>query len=152
LITGLVSLFIGSLLASTILPGGVEVLLYYLFQSGEYSWISLLVVSTIGNTAGGVITFFMGWLIHSGLSGTAWHQRIEKLFALDDKSLARVEKWGIPMLFFSWMPIIGDPLCLAGGYLRLPLWKSIFMIFLGKFARYCVLLWLYTQPWAAAPI
>jgi membrane protein YqaA with SNARE-associated domain len=63
-----------------------------------------------------------------------------------------VEKWGIPMLFFSWMPIIGDPLCLAGGYLRLPLWKSIFMIFLGKFARYCVLLWLYAQPWAAAPV
>jgi membrane protein YqaA with SNARE-associated domain len=63
-----------------------------------------------------------------------------------------VEKWGIPMLFFSWMPIIGDPLCLAGGYLRLALWKSIFMIFLGKFARYCVLLWLYAQPWAAAPV
>ena len=140
----LYSLFIGSLLASTVVPGGVEVLLYYMFQSGQHSFISLLAVSTSGNTIGGVITFLMGVVLHRGLAGFSWHNRIQKFFKLDDTALVRVQKWGIPILFFSWMPIIGDPLCLAAGYLRLSFWPSAAMIFFSKFSRYLVLLWLFT--------
>ena len=149
--TGLISLFIGSLLASTLVPGGVEVLLYYLVQSGDYTLFSLLVIATAGNTLGGIITFAMGVLIHRGLSGSIWESRIQRWFRLEEKSLARVQRWGIYALFFSWMPVIGDPLCLAGGYLRLATWPSIAMIFLGKFVRYAVLLWIYVQPWAQPP-
>ena len=108
-------------------------------------------VATAGNTLGGAITFAMGALLQKGLSGSVWHGRIERLFRLDDRSLARVHRWGIPALFFSWMPIIGDPLCLAGGYLRLATVPSLVMIFLGKFVRYAVLLWIYAQPWAQPP-
>ena len=72
---GLVSLFVGSLLASTVVPGGVEVLLYYLYDSGDYSIMSLLLVATAGNTIGGIITFLMGMLLHRGLAGFRWHQR-----------------------------------------------------------------------------
>ena len=143
--TGLIALFIGSLLASTLLPGGVEVLLYYLYQSGEHRFGSLLGVATLGNTLGGIITYFMGVVVYQGLAGFAWHQRIERWFKLEDAALSRVKRWGVPALFFSWMPIIGDPLCLAAGYLRLPTWYSISMIFIGKLARYAVLLWLFSQ-------
>ena len=143
--------FVGSLLASTLVPGGVEVLLYYLVQSGDHGWPVLLAVATAGNTLGGAITFAMGALLQKGLSGSAWHGRIERLFRLDDRSLKRVHRWGIPALFFSWMPIIGDPFCLAGGYLRLATVPSLIMIFLGKFVRYAVLLWIYAQPWAQPP-
>ena len=148
---GLVSLFIGSLLASTLVPGGVEVLLYYQVQSGEYAWPALLAVATAGNTLGGAITFAMGMLLEKGLSGSVWHDRIGRFFHLDARSLQRVHRWGIPALFFSWMPIIGDPLCLAGGYLRLATLPSLVMIFAGKLARYAVLLWIYAQPWAQPP-
>ncbi len=141
--TELISLFVGSLLASTLVPGGVEVLLYYLYQSGEHSFSSLLWVATSGNTLGGIITFFMGVLLHRGLEGFSWYQRMQQLFKLDEKSLARVKKWGIPVLFFSWMPVIGDPLCLAAGYLRLSMWPSIAMIFFSKLSRYAVLLWMF---------
>jgi membrane protein YqaA with SNARE-associated domain len=147
----LYSLFAGSLLASTIVPGGVEVLLYYLFHSGKYNPWMLLAVATAGNTIGGIITFFMGILLHRGLSGFDWHRRIEKFFRLDDKALTRVRKWGVPALFLSWMPVIGDPLVLAGGYIKLPLWPSMAMIFFSKLTRYAVLLWLFSQPWSAAP-
>ena len=138
---GLVSLFAGSLLASTIVPGGVEVLLYYLYQSGNYTFTELLVVATAGNTIGGIITFMMGMLLNKGLSGLGWQKRIEQFFKLENRSLQRVRRWGIPVLFFSWMPIIGDPLVLAGGYLRLPVMGSVLMIFFSKFSRYLVLLW-----------
>lgn len=143
--TGLLSLFIGSLLASTLLPGGVEVLLYYLYQSGEHRFASLLWVATFGNTLGGIITYFMGIILHRGLAGFSWHQRIQRLFKLEETALLRVKKWGVAALFFSWLPIIGDPLCLAAGYLRLSLWSSMAMIFIGKFARYAILLWAFSQ-------
>ena len=129
--SGWLSLFIGSLLASTVLPGGVEVLLYYLFQSGDYAWPGLLSVATIGNTLGAMITFYMGALLALGLSKTDWHKKTERLFTLSPSALERVKKIGVPVLFFSWMPIIGDPLCVAAGYLKLPLWPSVFMIFSG---------------------
>ena len=130
--SGLISLFAGSLLASTLVPGGVEVLLYYLYQSGEYSFSSLLWVATFGNTLGGIITFAMGGVLHLGLARFNWHQRIQQQFKLEDKALNRVRKWGVPVLFFSWMPVVGDPLCLAAGYLRLSVWPSMAMIFISK--------------------
>ncbi len=152
MINSLSSLFIGSLLASTLVPGGVEVLLYYMYQSAGYSFALLLAVATAGNTLGGIITYFMGMVLNHGLSGTSWHHKIQGMFKLNDKALIRVRKWGVPVLFFSWMPVIGDPLCLAAGYLRLPVWPSMIMIFISKFIRYLVLLWAFTQPWSTAPI
>ncbi len=149
--TGLASLFLGSLLASTLLPGGVEILLYYLLHGGGQPWPALLAVATIGNSLGGGITYLMGRMLYGGIAMTRWHGRIERAFRLDEHSMNRVKRWGVPALFFSWLPVVGDPLCLAGGYLRLPVWRSMLMICAGKFARYCVLLWLYSQPWAAVP-
>ena len=149
--TELASLFVGSLLASTLVPGGVEAMLYYLYQSGQHGFSWLLVVATFGNTLGGIITYFMGIILRRGLAGFGWHQRIRRLFKLEDKALSRVKKWGIPVLFFSWMPIIGDPLCLAAGYLRLSFWLSAAMIFISKFVRYAALLWVFSQPWPTVP-
>ena len=134
------------------MPGGVEVLLYYFYQSGDYAVSSLLIVATIGNTLGGIVTFFMGDLLRRGVTKVKWYDRIQRWFKLEGKALDRVRKWGVPALFFSWMPIIGDPLCLAGGYLRLSIWPSVLWIFIGKFVRYVVLLWLFTQPWATFPV
>ena len=143
--SGLAWLFVGSLLASTLVPGGVEVLLYSLYHSDQHDVISLLLIATIGNTLGGIITWWVGALLHRGLSRTKWHERIGSVFKLKDESLNRVRKWGVPVLFFSWMPVVGDPLCLAAGYLRLPFWPGATMILLGKLARYAALLWIFSQ-------
>ncbi len=143
--SGLVWLFVGSLLASTLVPGGVEVLLYSLYQSGQYGVVSLLLVATVGNTLGGIITWWVGTLLYRGLAHTGWHERIGSVFKLSDTSLDRVRKWGVPVLFFSWMPVVGDPLCLAAGYLRLPFWPCTTMILLGKLARYAALLWIFSR-------
>jgi len=42
-------------------------------------------------------------------------------------------------LLLSWLPLIGDVLCLAAGWLRLNFIKSLFFITLGKFARYFII-------------
>ncbi|NKB78214.1 MAG: DedA family protein [Gammaproteobacteria bacterium] len=151
--TGLLSLFFGSFLASTIIPGGVEGLLYWLVKTREYSFAELLVTATLGNTLGGITTFYMGGLLRRGVTRLAensnrqealdppWPSRVVRLFQLKESSVERVRKWGVPVLFFSWLPVVGDPLCIAAGYLKLPVWSSITFIAVGKFCRYLVLLW-----------
>lgn len=139
---GHLSLFTGSLLASTILPGGVEVLLYAMLESGAYASLPLLATATIGNTIGGLVTFCLGALLHRALGAARYGRQLKKYFRLQPAALARVRRWGAPCLLFSWMPLLGDPLCLAAGYLRLAFWPSALMIFTGKFLRYLALLWL----------
>lgn len=152
----LVWLFFGSILASTIFPFGVEALLYYLLHGREYAFLTLLVVATAGNTLGGVISYVMGALLERGVMASGWGKRIAAKFSdaqgnADSAAMARIRRYGIPALFFSWMPVIGDPLCVAAGYLRLRFWPSVWMIFAGKLMRYLGLLWIYSQPWATPP-
>ena len=138
---GLGALFVGSLLASTLVPGGVEGLLVLLVQQETYGLLSLFLVATVGNTLGGIITFCIGVLFRRGLDNER-HPRLRKWFSLDSGAVARVRRHGAPILLLSWMPLIGDPLCLAGGFIGLRFWLSAWMIALGKAARYLVLLWI----------
>ena len=43
------------------------------------------------------------------------------------------------MLFRSWLPIVGDPLCALAGWLRLPFWPCVGYMLVGKFLRYVVM-------------
>ena len=142
---GLVSLFIGSLLASTLVPGGVEGLLLVMVKEQLHGMAALFLVATIGNTLGGIITFLIGALLAGGLRYGRPHPRLERWFSVENKALGRIRRYGTPALLFSWMPVVGDPLCLAAGYLKLPIALCMLMIFLGKLARYTVLLWIFSQ-------
>ncbi len=140
--TGLVSLFIGSLLASTLVPGGVEGLLVVMVKQQLHGMPALFLVSTIGNTLGGIITFLIGGLLAGGLRYGRPHPRLERWFSVENKALGRIRRHGSPALLFSWLPVVGDPLCLAAGFLGLRFWTSVLMIAFGKAARYLVLLWI----------
>ena len=54
------------------------------------------------------------------------------------RALAWLRRGGAPVLLLSWAPIIGDALCVAAGWLRLPLAAATLFIAAGKFARYWV--------------
>ena len=83
-----------------------------------------LAVATLGNTLGGMSSYLIGRLIPT---------------TSPLKGLATLQRWGSPALLLSWVPIIGDPLCVAAGWLRLNAWWSVLFIALGKFARYWVI-------------
>lgn len=120
----LLSLFISSFLAATLLPGGSEAVLFAVIKAyPETLWIALT-VATIGNTLGGMVTFGMGWL----LPQTQQLKHVEK-----------VRHYGTPALLFAWLPLIGDALCLAAGWLRLNWWQAALFMAMGKFARYWVI-------------
>lgn len=118
------SLFISSFLAATLLPGGSEAVLFGVLKGyPETLWAALL-VATIGNTLGGMASFGMGWL----LPQTQQLKHVEKL-----------RRYGTPALLLAWVPLLGDALCLAAGWLRLNPWQAALFMAIGKFARYWVI-------------
>lgn len=125
-------LFVSAFISSTLLPGGSEVVLGLLANQQEASNIILISIATLGNTLGGMTSWLLGLLVPS----------------IDDKhqsSLDRITRFGPPILLLSWVPLIGDPLCLVAGWLRLSFWKSLFFIGLGKLLRYMAVIYLVTQ-------
>ena len=127
-------LFFSALISSTLLPGGSEALLLYRLHEGGNAVI-LVMIATIGNVLGSLITYGLGQL-----GSKAIH---EKWLGMDDKKIKRAESWfgkyGQVSLLFAWLPIVGDPLCLVAGLLRSPLIWFVVLVTLGKFARYALL-------------
>ena len=138
----LVSLFLGSVLASTIVPGGVEGLLWVMVHQQAYGLGTLFLVATAGNTLGGVLTFLAGSLLAQGLRHGRLHPGLSRWFSPQNTALDRVRRHGYPVLLFSWLPVVGDPLCLAAGMLGLRFLHSVLAIGVGKAARYLILLWI----------
>ena len=83
-----------------------------------------LVVATLGNTLGGMSSYLIGRLL----------PQKKELHGLET-----VRKYGSPSLLLSWVPFIGDPLCVAAGWLRLNPWLSALFMAAGKLARYVVI-------------
>ena len=127
------SLFISSFLAATLLPGGSEAVLFGVLKAyPETLWLALA-VGTLGNTLGGMVTFGMGWLLplHEGGGVATEHPQL--------KHVEQVRRYGTPALLFAWVPLLGDALCFAAGWLRLNWWQAALFMALGKFARYWII-------------
>lgn len=159
---GLSAIFIVSLVSATILPLGSEPAVFaYISLAPEMFWPAVL-VGTVGNTLGGIISYFTGVVAEKGYEsfkvrygdekaqqrrkkvGGRWHQTLEHW----------ANRLGPPVLILSWLPLVGDPLCVVAGWFRLAFWPSVFFMAVGKFLRYtimtAVLLWIFQADWASA--
>lgn len=118
------TLFASSFLAATLLPGGSEIVLFGVLKLHPAQWWTALGVATLGNTLGGLSSYAIGRLIPQ-------RQTL--------KGLATVQRYGAPALLLAWVPLIGDPLCVAAGWFRLNPWWATFYLAAGKFMRYWVI-------------
>ncbi|ETF03144.1 membrane protein [Advenella kashmirensis W13003] len=167
---GLPGVFVVALVSATLLPLGSEpVVIAYLKIAPDMFWPTIM-VATIGNTIGGVITYYMGRAAKVGYEkiqhkkalaageitdetglaiaaeekylsegdapsaapkkeGGRWHDKMTYYF----------ERFGPAALLFSWLPVVGDPLCGVAGWMRLPLIPSIIFMAIGKFLRYLLM-------------
>ncbi|MGB9080695.1 MAG: YqaA family protein [Desulfuromonadaceae bacterium] len=134
---GYASLFFMSFLASTLLPLGSEWLLVMMLTGG-YDPLSSVAVATAGNYLGGVVTYLIG------IAGGSW--LIEKILRVSPQQQERAHqyyrRYGSFSLFFSWLPIVGDPLCLVGGMLRVDFGLFTLLVASGKLVRYAVTAWI----------
>jgi membrane protein YqaA with SNARE-associated domain len=128
-------LFVSSFISSTLLPGGSEVVVLYLAEQGVHQPSLIWSIATLGNSLGGMTSWAIGFFL-------AWRYPFRSLSRPRRRAVARVRRWGTPALLMSWLPLIGDPLCVAAGWLRIHWFIAFILIAFGKGARYGVLIYL----------
>lgn len=119
------ALFASAFVSSTILPGNSEIVFVAVLKAGGSSAAVAVGVATIGNTLGGLTTYGIGRLLPSRIP--------------EGKAIARVRRFGVAALLFSWLPVVGDALCAAAGWLRLNWIGCTLAMAAGKAARYALI-------------
>ena len=134
------ALFVLSFLASTVLPIGSEWLLIVMIIKG-FPAQDVVLTASLGNFLGACTTYLFG------IWGSNFF--IRTILRIDDNKLAKArkmyEKYGTWSLLLSWVPVIGDPLCLAAGIFRIGFVRFSLLVFVGKFLRYATLAFLVLQ-------
>ncbi len=120
---GLAGLFVSSFLAATLVPFSSEAVLFALLkQHPELAWPAIA-VATAGNTAGGMTTYAIG----------RWFATKKPA-----RHMETVRRYGAPALVLAWLPIVGDALVAAAGWLKVNWIAAAAFQALGRFARYWV--------------
>jgi len=134
---GLPAVFIVATVSATLIPMGSEPVLFaYVSLNPPDYWLAIT-VATVGNTIGGMINWWLGLLArntYESLKGET-----------NSRAQAWLEQKGPPMLLLSWLPAIGDPLCLVAGWLRFNWLQCLIYMAIGKLLRYITLTWLLTE-------
>jgi len=134
---GYLGLFFASFLAATIIPFLSSEALLSLMIVNQYSLGTVLLVATIGNWLGGLSCYYIGWLGKWDLIEK--HLKIKVLTL--ERLKPKVDRWGAPIAFFCWIPVIGDPLAVGLGLFKTNPISVALWILIGKGIRYLV--WAY---------
>jgi membrane protein YqaA with SNARE-associated domain len=131
----LAGLFASAFLSATLLPGSSEAALVALLAMGKGDALTLIAVATAGNVLGSVANWVMGRFLA--------HFRDRRWFPIDQRAYERASAWygrfGLWSLLLAWVPVIGDPLTVVAGMLRVDLRWFLLLVTLGKAARYIFL-------------
>lgn len=129
-------LFLVALAAATIFPAQSELLLAGLHSSGRYDDRLLILVATAGNVAGSTANWALGrYLMH--FQDRRWFPVPR---ALTERATGWYQRFGVWSLLLAWMPVIGDPLTLVAGILRVDLRLFLLLVTIGKAGRYVALI------------
>lgn len=125
-------LLISAFLSATLLPGSSEVVLVGLLHSASGQPLILIAVATLGNVSGSVVNWGLGRYF-TEFKDRAW-------FPIKEAALIRAQAWfarfGLWSLLLSWVPVIGDPLTLVAGIMRVPFGWFLLIVTIGKAVRY----------------
>jgi membrane protein YqaA with SNARE-associated domain len=131
---GYLGLFVAAFLAATILPLSSEVVLSSLLLAGLPSF-TLVAIATVGNVLGSLTNYALGYW--------ASKEIIRRWLKMSDEEFVQAErrfvKYGLFSLLFAWVPIIGDPLTVIAGVLRIRLLWFVILVAAGKLIRYIVI-------------
>ncbi|MES2904877.1 MAG: YqaA family protein [Pseudomonadota bacterium] len=137
-------LFAAAFVAATILPAQSELLLGAMLVSGRFDTILLLAVAIAGNVLGSVVNWVLGR--HFA------HYRERRWFPASPAAMDRAKAWfarfGPAVLLLSWVPVIGDPLTVFAGAMRMRFAIFLLVVTLAKGGRYLFLTFAVTN-WLA---
>ena len=131
-------LLIISFLAATILPLSSELVLSTMLLTDSFDKYLLLVVASFGNIFGSSVNWYLGKKILIF--------KDKKWFPVNEKQIAKSEmyfkKYGIWSLLLAWVPIIGDPLTVIAGILRVKFFTFLLLVSISKTSRYIFLIFI----------
>lgn len=132
-----IGLFSAAFLAATILPAQSEAVLALMIVADRYPLAALIGIASFGNVLGSVVN----WMLGRGIE----HYRDRRWFPVSPEKLNKAEGWyrryGKWSLLTSWVPIIGDPITVIAGVLRVPFMTFLTLVTIAKVGRYLVLAW-----------
>ena len=132
------SLFAISFLAATILPFSSELSLATLIATSDYDNLLLLTVASFGNILGSLVNWALGSYSRN-LTTKKWFPFKETQIERSSKWFRKFGKWS---LLFAWVPVLGDPLTLVAGILRVKFIDFIILVAIGKVSRYLIVFYL----------
>ncbi|WP_433988880.1 Inner membrane protein YqaA (plasmid) [Pseudoseohaeicola sp. NH-UV-7] len=135
----LAGLFLISLSAATLLPGGSEAALLALASLSTYSALTLLVVASTGNILGSILNYLLG-RIALRFQDRVWFPASASQL---EKAQNWFSRWGYWAVLLAWMPLIGDPITVAAGVLRMGFGLFLLLVTISKTLRYMVVLGLF---------
>ena len=125
----LAGLFLASFTAATLVPLPSEAALFAFLKAYPEQVALAVAVATVGNTAGGMTTYLLGRVLPAGKTA-------------DGKTYQVLRRYGAPATFFAWLPLVGDGLCAAAGWLRIRWWAALAFMAAGRLGRYLVVAFL----------
>ncbi len=157
---GLSAIFVVSLVSATLLPLGSEPAVFGYVKLAPHMFWAAVLVATLGNTIGGIISYAMGWWGKRGYDRLRARHEARHGAAASEPAHAPnqrdrwhayahawIERYGPKTLLLSWLPLVGDPLCAVAGWLRMDFWPSVLYMAIGKLLRYttmtAALLWFF---------
>ena len=134
---GYLGLFLGSVLAGSIVPFSSEALVVACVGALRLDPVTCLLVATAGNVSGGMTCYYLGHLGKIEWIEKYAHVNQEKL----DRALQFMQNRGAWMGFFAFVPILGTAISVALGYVRSNPWIVLVTMTIGKLIRYAAIIW-----------
>ncbi len=130
---GLFGLFVSAFICGMILPLSSELVLFSLVGFG-YRVFPCIAVAYFGSLGGCLLNYFLGYL-----GKWEWVERYLRIKRERIESQQhRLEKFGIYLASFSWVPILGPLFPLALGFFRVNKWGTLLFLVIGQICRYAV--------------
>ena len=132
--SSLFALFLSAFVAATILPAASEVVLWAIIADDPAMLWPAIAVASAGNTAGAVVNWLLGRFL-SQFAGRKWYPLSP---GQQQRASAWFQRFGLWSLLFAWLPVVGDPLTVAAGILRVRFLPFLFLVAVGKTGRYVI--------------
>ena len=132
--TSLLILFLNAFIASTIMPAASDVTLWFVIADDPTILWPAIAVASVGNTAGAAVNWLLGRYL-SGFSMRKWYPLKPRQ---QEQASAWFQKFGIWLLLLAWLPVVGDPLTVVAGVLRVRFLSFLVLVAVGKTGRYMI--------------
>jgi membrane protein YqaA with SNARE-associated domain len=127
------SLFFTAFLAATLLPFSSEAALFAAVESGLDKHTALFAASA-GNILAIIFNYYLGYFLYEKTKDKLLKSKSGK------KAYGIGHRYGYYALLLSWLPIIGDPLTLVAGMVRLNFFYFLLIAASLRVVRYIVIL------------